>query len=454
MPRGRKKKFKLSRIIPTDTLKSLVAVFLIVLSGLGLISFFAPDYFLNAKILGVMRGLFGNASILAPFILFLFALFLIDSLKLSIKNPRILAGMTGLLISFSSLSHIFISENDALRRAAEGAGGGIIGYYISSLLKGSLSVYGGTLVLLSAVVVSILLVFGLSFDQFFTFLSDLAKSFKEKGYADGLKKIFKRGGIDENGEGISVSSGTEVLKGHPDADLEDSQFNTAQQKVEPSIEIIPSMSEPMSAVVKPEGNGNEVATLVPNLPYSDRVWENPPIDLLMDAPDGPVDRGNIPEREKAILNTLSSFGIKVGVHDTKYGPSVTQFQLDTETGTRISKISSLQYDIAMATASPTGSVRIEAPIPGTSLIGIEVPNNTPQMVSFKSLLTSDAMKSVKSKLAVVLGKDVGGQVRVYDIAKMPHLLVAGATGSGKSVFLHSVIFRYCLGLLPLKLSSS
>jgi DNA segregation ATPase FtsK/SpoIIIE, S-DNA-T family len=446
MPRGRKKKFKLSRIIPADTLKSLVAVMFLLVSGLSLISFFAGDYFLNAKIQIVLKGLFGGAAILTPFVFFILGLLLIDTLKLSIKNPRILFGLLGLLFSFSALFHIFHSPDAALEAAREGAGGGLVGYYISTFLREAISIYGGILVLISIIIVSFLLVFNLSFDQIIDFFLDLSETFKEKGYAEAFKSIFRKKKAPGEGEGegdnISVSSGSDVLKGHPEGDEDTNDFHgSAAVKKPAKIEIIPSMSEPQAlSASKDEGSGAEVSSLVPNLPYSDRVWEPPPLDLLAEAPDGPVDRGDTKGREKAIIDTLKSFGINVKVYDVKYGPSVTQYSLEAESGTRIARISSLQNDLAMATASLTGSVRIEAPIPGTHLIGIEIPNNVSQTVNFKSLLTSEPMKALKSKLGIVLGKDVAGQTRVYDISRMPHLLVAGATGSGKSVFLHSVIF--------------
>jgi S-DNA-T family DNA segregation ATPase FtsK/SpoIIIE len=164
------------------------------------------------------------------------------------------------------------------------------------------------------------------------------------------------------------------------------------------------------------------------------------MDLLVDYEDVKVDTGNIDDRKKKIKETLKSFDIDVDIADVKSGPSVTQYQLKAESGVKVSKIANLQNDLAMALASPTGSVRIEAPIPGKALIGIEVPNNTRAMVSFKSLLMSDSMKEIKSKLAIVLGKDVAGKAYGYDIGKMPHMLVAGTTGSGKSIFIHNVLF--------------
>jgi len=218
------------------------------------------------------------------------------------------------------------------------------------------------------------------------------------------------------------------------------------------FEIVPSMSEPQQ-----EGNGGStsggsgdlVTSLAPNaLPYSNKVWEMPPLDLLGDAPDVVPDSGDIQIKAKIIKDTLSSFGIDVDVANVQQGPSVTQYALSAKVGTKISKISTLQHDLALALASPTGSVRIEAPIPGKSLIGIEVPNTSRVLVHFKSLLTADSMKNLKSKLGIVLGKDVAGGTRVHDIDKMPHLLVAGATGSGKSVFIHSVIFSLLFRASP------
>lgn len=173
-----------------------------------------------------------------------------------------------------------------------------------------------------------------------------------------------------------------------------------------------------------------------------------PLDILNDPPNTPVDRGDINQRSAIIVNALASFGINVVVKDVRFGPSVTQYALETEPGTKITKILSHQYDLALALASPTGSVRIEAPIPGKSLIGVEVPNNTRVVVHFKELLLSEQMKNMKSKIGMVLGLDVGGQPKVYNIAKMPHLLIAGATNSGKSVLIHNIMFSILFRASP------
>jgi S-DNA-T family DNA segregation ATPase FtsK/SpoIIIE len=121
------------------------------------------------------------------------------------------------------------------------------------------------------------------------------------------------------------------------------------------------------------------------------------------------------------------------------GPAVTQYALEIALGTKLSKITTLANDLALAMAAPTGQIRIEAPIPGRSLVGVEVPNRSLEFVTLKRILTSNAMKKQKSKLAVALGLNVAGEPLVADIARMPHILIAGSTGSGKSVCLHSFI---------------
>jgi S-DNA-T family DNA segregation ATPase FtsK/SpoIIIE len=175
------------------------------------------------------------------------------------------------------------------------------------------------------------------------------------------------------------------------------------------------------------------------------VWEYPPLSLLSDKGGGKANRGDIKGNAQIIENTLDSFGIKANVSEVNKGPAVTQYALKITQGTKISKITSLATDLALALAAPTGQVRIEAPIAGKSLVGVEVPNYTAQYVTLREMLAAPTLKQHKSKLAVALGIGVSGEHVVADIAKMPHLLIAGSTGSGKSVavnaFMCSILFR-------------
>lgn len=177
---------------------------------------------------------------------------------------------------------------------------------------------------------------------------------------------------------------------------------------------------------------------------SEKPWEYPPLSLLGNN-TSKANRGDVKQNAQIIEDTLQSFGVQAKVADYNPGPAVTQFAIRLATGTKLTKVTSLSNDLALALAASTGQIRIEAPIPGRSLVGIELPNLSPALVSLKQLLQSPAMLNNKSKLAVPLGLDVSGQPIVVDIGKMPHALIAGATGSGKSVcinvFMMSLLFR-------------
>ncbi len=174
-------------------------------------------------------------------------------------------------------------------------------------------------------------------------------------------------------------------------------------------------------------------------------WQYPSLGLLSDGDGGEADRGDINANAQIIENTLDSFGIKARVAEINRGPSVTQYALEIAMGTKLSKITALATDLALALAAPTGQIRIEAPIAGKSLVGVEVPNHKAAFVTLRKMLASSTLCNHPSKLAVALGIDVNGKQVVGDISKMPHALIAGATGSGKSVginsFLCSLLFR-------------
>ena len=176
-----------------------------------------------------------------------------------------------------------------------------------------------------------------------------------------------------------------------------------------------------------------------------QIWEYPPLSLLSDAHIGRADRGDVNHNAETIEKTLESFGIATKIAEVNARPAVTQYALEIALGTKLSKITALQNDLALALAAPTGQIRIEAPIPGRRLVGIEIPNRAPEFVPVRKVMESEAMQQARSKLAVVLGLDVSGNPIIADIGKMPHCLIAGSTGSGKSVcvnaFITSLLYR-------------
>lgn len=179
--------------------------------------------------------------------------------------------------------------------------------------------------------------------------------------------------------------------------------------------------------------------LVQNVAGQNAVWKYPPYNLLSEKVGTSADRGDVKKNASVIEKTLDSFGIQARVAEVNGGPAVTQYALEITAGTKISKIANLQHDIALALATPTGTVRIEAPIPGKSLVGIEVPNRGLEVVGLKQILASDEMQKHKSKLAVALGRDTSSKPMIVDIDRMPHCLIAGTTGSGKSVMINALI---------------
>lgn len=169
---------------------------------------------------------------------------------------------------------------------------------------------------------------------------------------------------------------------------------------------------------------------------SDQSWKLPSLDLLEDS-SSKATSGNISKNVEIIQKTLADFGVAVSMGDVNIGPTVTQYTLKPAEGIKLNQIISRSNDLSLALAEHP--IRIEAPIPGKSAVGIEVPNKGRATVCLRELLDSEAYKKSKSCLTLTLGRDVSGQAVVTDLGKMPHLLIAGATGSGKSVCIHSLL---------------
>ncbi len=188
--------------------------------------------------------------------------------------------------------------------------------------------------------------------------------------------------------------------------------------------------------------------VVPEIKETEIKYELPPIDCL-DLPKnkgGFDDSRDMQEKAQKIVETLNSFGVGTKIVDICKSPSVTRFELQPNPGVKISKITALADDIAMNLAA--SGVRIEAPIPNKNAVGIEVPNSEKTMVSLREIVDSQEYKNSKSKLTVALGRDIQGTATCADLAKMPHLLVAGTTGSGKSVCLNAMIVSLLYNATP------
>ena len=188
-----------------------------------------------------------------------------------------------------------------------------------------------------------------------------------------------------------------------------------------------------------EDETKQVLQLEHTITVEDENYEFPPLTLLKEG-DKKAGKGNnraLTETASKLQKTLYNFGVVAKVEHVSVGPAITRYELKPSEGVRVSKIANLADDIALNLAAKT--IRIEAPIPGKQAVGIEVPNEESEVVHLRDILDTDTFKNQKSKLAFALGKDVSGEEIVTDIAKMPHVMIAGATGSGKSVCINTLI---------------
>lgn len=216
-------------------------------------------------------------------------------------------------------------------------------------------------------------------------------------------------------------------------------FNTSikalwQKLGAPTVEGV-RINEPRASVFTTLGRNMPVG-YQPNEGISAEHWEYPPLDLL-DESTSKATSGNIAKNVEVIQKTLKDFGIEVAMGDVNIGPTVTQYTLKPAEGVKLNQITARTNDLALALAAHP--IRLEAPIPGKAAVGIEIPNKVGALVTLKEILVSDEFKNKKSNLTLPLGRDVAGGPYVVDLKNMPHLLIAGATGAGKSVCINSMI---------------
>jgi S-DNA-T family DNA segregation ATPase FtsK/SpoIIIE len=183
-----------------------------------------------------------------------------------------------------------------------------------------------------------------------------------------------------------------------------------------------------------------------DMPAVYQAWPMPSLDMLDFSSEGGISDDERRQRARLIEDTLASFKVEASVVGVNTGPAVTQFELQPAVGVKISKITSLEKDLALSLAAP--SIRIEAPIPGKAVVGIEIPNSAISVVNLRDVMDSEEFEASKGKLKLPLGKDVSGIPVVADMARMPHLLVAGSTGSGKSVAINAFLCGLLLKHTP------
>lgn len=395
----RSRKFKSAPIhLEKKTITTIIGISFVAFSLLLFLSFFtSAGALLSLK--EYFYKLFGLGIIFVPFLTILISLPLL-SIKSRFSKINILAGSIGALLSFIGMIASLSSELS-----------GILGQSLWVVGKSIFTQVGAFFVLFFTFLISSIIALNTSLDQAIASIVSIYK--KIAGLIRSIKlKVF---GIRPNFITKSQQSFAGGIKS----------------------KAITGDAGPTGAPADTISGLRE--SLVFNPPGQAKIWEYPPLSLLSDTGLVSANRGNLKHNAGVIEKTLESFGITAKVVEVNLGPTVTQYAIEIPMGTKLSKVLSLQNDLALALATSTGNVRIEAPVPGKSLVGIEIPNITPEMVSLKDILTSEVMRTNKSKTAVGLGLDVSGNTVITDLSKMPHVLIAGTTGSGKSVLLNALI---------------
>ena len=448
---GRKKKpvkedeegFDWENILHSDAKRSIAAVFLFALAIL-----FFLGYIDAAGVLGewLDKGLgmfLGFGKWLLPLVLIAAALMFLRRRTTTLADAVKFIGLVLAFVSLLGLLHLYSGETvkAMLKVAKEGEGGGYVGFGLAYVLGSFTGKIAGTIIALALFIVGMIAAFNMSLIHTF---EKMAARFgrKPEGAEEETEGDLSPDIIPEKESLLSSPLADEVPvlavaeAAVPDVSLQQHNISNLTFKGE---EEAPQNDK----------EGEEETVLVPAFIRPKRAlrrrsfqWELPPVDLL-ESTSGQAVGGDTERNKHIIQSTLKHFGIEVEPGEVRVGPTVTQYTFRPAFGVKLSRITTLNSDLALALAAK--SVRIEAPIPGQSLIGIEVPNQSVATVRLKAVLESEDWKKRRSDLTVVLGEDVAGKHILADLAKMPHILIAGRTGSGKSVcmntFLLSLLYQ-------------
>ncbi len=396
-----------------DAKRSVVAVFLFALSILFGLGFFGLAGVLGEYLNHAAGLLFGWGKWLTPSVLAGIAVVFLYRKETFFYVVKVV-GLTFSFLGILGFLHLFFDPKNLLIAAKEGEGGGYIGYAIAYSLLQLTGVLAGSVILGSLFLAGIIIAFNFSLVNLF-------------------KKLLISGGKAENGDREKeTQKEVEYVKG-PE------QKKTEEEKEKGGIEskiaiITRKISAPLRKKEKEENyaGSEEFSVSSEPVPY----WKLPPLDLL-ESSTGKALGGDVEKKAEIIRKTFSYFGIEVDPGEIKVGPTITQYSFRPAVGIKLSKITVLSNDLALALA--VHPIRIEAPIPGKSLIGVEVPNAAKATVRLRELLSSEQFKNKKSNLTIALGKDVNGNCNASYLQKMPHLMIAGSTGTGKSVCINSIL---------------
>lgn len=409
-----------------NTKNETISIFIISFSLLYIFAFIFTDKMgiIGRIIVQTTTRNIGLGAYIFPFLLLFGGMVILLDFKL--PNPyHKFFGIGFLFIIFLVFIHLrLLLLNHSYLLAKNGAGGGLLGYYFANSLYLYFGTRGAYLVLISLSLISTLFITEVSYFYIFSNLINRIKIISHNFY-NLLKNI-----------GVKIYKSSKYKEV---TDYQEYKINKVSKKI-----------------LKEKQKENELKLkegIIVNEDYPESKiskYQIPPLSLLSDPySEEKIDtKLNIEENIKILESTFSNFGIDAKVVGVIQGPTVTRYEIHPAPGVKISKITILSNDIALAFA--VASVRIEAPIPGKNAVGIEVPNRKRINVYLKEILQSNEFKNSKFKLPIALGIDIGGKPIIADLIELPHLLIAGATGSGKSVCINNIILSIIYNLSPEK----
>lgn len=440
---------------------------------LGVVSFFGIFHlgYLGVLIANAFRLLVGDAYLIGIGLLLVFSIYLLIYGKEPQLKPRYWGGILLMILGISlGLEAIFFNKLDLhndfigvtwqyLANDIVGAslgtavGGGMIGALLYTGTNFLLAQFGSYLISILLIAAGLCMLFGISLQQ-------VAQFFGKVGLVcwNGIKLIAGKLKVAAGTAKDSLQDAAAKRKATEQLEEKEDPIEPADLKEEVEPLIAPEDKELPKPISERDATDvwnhttekqeeSEVVKPVVHQSTSIENYQLPPISLLQDvAPtDQSQERKEIKHNQEVLRQTLKSFGVDAELKNTILGPSVTKYELHPAIGVKVSKIVNLTDDLALALAAK--DIRIEAPISGKSLIGIEVPNKKVATISFKDVISAEH-KRPHHLLEVPLGRDVAGKLITLDITKTPHLLIAGATGSGKSVAINGIITSLLMNCTP------
>lgn len=396
------------------------------------------------KILKITFGMGSNLLFLLTFIFALFCLFP----KFQVKKINIY-GILSLYLLYLTYLHLAIPLEESFSKAYLGNGGGVLGALLSYLLLKSLGITLTKLILLTLIFISLILG---SEGKLFKWLSQMNK--KVLFAINNTKSDLESFIYEEKDEKIQVASASKTLpnkkpfssiKAINETITEVDHLSDSNNIENPNKTFCDNLKS-INQNLKENEKVTRIENFIDNTPYPNTSFQSkkhtlykyPPFDLLVEGTNSSyVSDEEIERNADILIQTLNNFGVKGNITGISVGPSITEYEFQPAPGIKISKIVNLSDDIALNLA--TSDIRIQAPIPGKAAVGIEVPNKRKSSVNIRGILESGEFINHPSKIITALGKDISGNNVFADLGNMPHLLIAGSTGSGKSVCLNALI---------------